>query len=82
MPDNVGLGGMDPSEDPTAGEGELSNKNETEVPIGEPTEPEGRSPRMWRCGACGEMGEFTGTLPSTCPSCDAAKEELYYWEED
>jgi rubrerythrin len=37
---------------------------------------------MWRCWDCGEMGRLEGDLPSSCPSCGAEKEELYYWAED
>lgn len=37
---------------------------------------------MWRCWECGEMGEIGDQLPSNCPSCDAPREELYYWAED
>ena len=37
---------------------------------------------MWRCWECGEMGEIGEQLPANCPSCDAPREELYYWAED
>ncbi|TKX69118.1 rubredoxin-like domain-containing protein [Halorubrum sp. SP9] len=37
---------------------------------------------MWRCWECGEMGEIGDQLPANCPSCDAPREELYYWAED
>jgi len=37
---------------------------------------------MWRCWECGEMGRIEGDLPAACPSCGAAREELYYWAED
>ncbi len=37
---------------------------------------------MWRCWECGEMGEIRSGLPANCPSCDAPREDLYYWAED
>ena len=37
---------------------------------------------MWRCWECGEMGRLDADLPDACPSCGAAREELYYWAED
>ncbi|MFC6786909.1 hypothetical protein ACFQFH_13785 [Halobaculum halobium] len=37
---------------------------------------------MWRCWECGEMGQIADDLPANCPSCDAPREELYYWAED
>lgn len=67
------------ADDPT---GELSNKDETEIPIGEPNDPAAREYNMWRCGECGEMGQLGDALPEECPGCLASKEELYYWEED
>lgn len=42
----------------------------------------GRDYIMWRCWECGAMGKLEGSLPSTCPECDAPREELYYWVED
>ncbi len=36
---------------------------------------------MWRCWECGEMGQLTD-MPESCPSCGAAKEDIYYWQED
>ena len=37
----------------------------------------------WRCWECGELGTLEGTdLPENCPSCDAPREELYYWQQD
>jgi rubrerythrin len=36
---------------------------------------------MWRCWECGEMGQIEN-IPEKCPSCGAAKEEIYYWQED
>lgn len=37
----------------------------------------------WRCWECGELGKLDGTdLPENCPSCDAPREELYYWQQD
>jgi len=36
---------------------------------------------MWRCWECGEMGNIH-ELPEECPSCGAAKEAIYYWQED
>ncbi|NKE35254.1 hypothetical protein GWG54_05385 [Natronococcus sp. JC468] len=61
---------------------ELRNKDETEVPIGEPREADNRGHNMWRCMDCGEMGRFSDSLPDACPACESPKEELYYWEED
>ncbi|TYL40556.1 hypothetical protein CV102_03020 [Natronococcus pandeyae] len=58
------------------------NKEETEIPIGEPREPAAQGHVMWRCGECGEMGRFRDDLPEECSNCSAPKEELYYWEED
>ncbi len=37
---------------------------------------------MWRCSACGEMGRLQHSLPTSCPSCGAIREELFYWPED
>jgi hypothetical protein len=42
----------------------------------------GRDYVMWRCWECGEMGRIEAELPSACPECGAAREELYYWAED
>jgi len=42
----------------------------------------GEADLMWRCWECGEMGLLAQELPSSCPSCGAAKEDLYYWTED
>jgi rubrerythrin len=43
----------------------------------------GKAYVMWRCWECGEMGQIEGqTLPESCPSCDAPREDLYYWAED
>lgn len=42
----------------------------------------GEAELMWRCSKCGEMGELEDDLPEGCPSCGAAKEDLYYWTED
>ena len=36
---------------------------------------------MWRCWECGEMGQL-GEIPEEWPACGAAKEEIYYWQED
>lgn len=36
---------------------------------------------MWRCWQCGEMGDVEA-IPDVCPSCGAAREEIYYWIED
>lgn len=36
---------------------------------------------MWRCWECGEMGQIDN-IPEECPSCNAPKEEIYYWQED
>lgn len=35
----------------------------------------------WRCWECGEIGNLD-EMPSQCPSCGAAEEELYYWAQD
>jgi rubredoxin len=42
----------------------------------------GEAELVWRCGDCGEMGKLVDDLPATCPSCDAPKENLFYWTED
>ena len=42
----------------------------------------GKAYVMWRCWECGEMGRLEDELPANCPSCDAPREELYYWAED
>jgi rubrerythrin len=42
----------------------------------------GEAELMWRCWECGEMGRIESELPDNCPSCGAAKEDLYYWQED
>ncbi len=73
---------MSPDQDTPFADSELRNKEETEIPIGEPREPENRDHNMWRCRKCGEMGRFSGNLPDACPECGSPKEELYYWEED
>ena len=36
---------------------------------------------VWRCAVCGEVGEKED-IPAACPSCEAAREDLYYWIED
>lgn len=36
---------------------------------------------MWRCWQCGEMGQLSD-MPESCPACGAAKEDIYYWQED
>ena len=36
---------------------------------------------MWRCWECGEMGQIED-IPDECPSCNAPKEDIYYWQED
>ncbi|WP_459194518.1 DUF7130 family rubredoxin-like protein [Halosimplex sp. J119] len=41
----------------------------------------GEAELMWRCWECGEMGDME-ELPEECPSCGAAREEIYYWIED
>ncbi|WP_324759884.1 DUF7130 family rubredoxin-like protein [Haloarcula sp. GH36] len=41
----------------------------------------GEAELMWRCWKCGEMGQID-ELPDSCPACGAAKEEIYYWQED
>lgn len=35
---------------------------------------------MWRCDACGEMGELEDGLPNECPNC--GDENVYKWRED
>jgi len=42
----------------------------------------GEAHLMWRCLECGEMGDLNQELPEACPSCDAERENLYYWTED
>lgn len=42
----------------------------------------GEGELMWRCTACGEMGDIGEGIPSDCPNCGARKEELMYWTED
>jgi len=42
----------------------------------------GEAELMWRCWDCGAMGDLDDEMPSGCPECGAAKEELYYWTED
>ncbi|WP_254863992.1 DUF7130 family rubredoxin-like protein [Halovivax gelatinilyticus] len=70
-----------PPEGPTQRD-ELRNKEETELPIGESSEPETRGSTLWRCGDCGEMGALADSLPAECPACAAPREVLFYWEED
>ena len=41
----------------------------------------GEAELMWRCWACGEMGDIE-EMPDECPACGAPKEDLYYWQED
>lgn len=41
----------------------------------------GEANLMWRCWQCGETGRID-EIPDRCPSCDAGREELYYWTED
>jgi|SRR6056297_1470559 len=36
---------------------------------------------MWRCWQCGEIGKIA-EIPDSCPSCDAPREDIYYWTED
>jgi len=48
----------------------------------ERTDRAGEAELMWRCWECGEMGNLSAELPSSCPSCGADREELYYWTED
>lgn len=49
--------------------------------------PEGRASMagevelVWRCAACGEVGDID-EIPDSCPSCGAPREDLYYWIED
>jgi len=45
------------------------------------TPAHGEAELMWRCSDCGEMGDVAA-VPETCPSCDAPRENLYYWTED
>jgi rubrerythrin len=63
-------------------ENELRNKNETELPIGDPQAPAKRESARWRCSDCGEMGRTDGDLPGACPDCGAPRERLYRPEED
>jgi len=41
----------------------------------------GEATLMWRCCACGEVGQIED-IPDECPSCGAPKEDIYYWQED
>ncbi|MFB6202817.1 MAG: rubredoxin-like domain-containing protein [Halorhabdus sp.] len=41
----------------------------------------GEAELMWRCWACGEMGDIE-EIPEECPACGAPKEDIYYWQED
>lgn len=41
----------------------------------------GEAELMWRCWACGEMGDIEA-IPDSCPACGAPKEDIYYWTED
>jgi hypothetical protein len=41
----------------------------------------GEAELMWRCWECGEVGQIED-IPESCPSCDAPKEDIYYWQED
>lgn len=36
---------------------------------------------VWRCAACGEIGDLA-VIPDACPDCGAQKEELYAYLED
>ncbi|MEF8820656.1 MAG: hypothetical protein V5A52_00115 [Halovenus sp.] len=47
----------------------------------ETTSSDHRDAIMWRCWKCGEMGQIED-IPEECPSCNAPKEEIYYWQED
>ncbi|WP_394341823.1 DUF7130 family rubredoxin-like protein [Natrarchaeobius halalkaliphilus] len=42
----------------------------------------GEAHLMWRCLECGEMGTLENDFPSSCPSCNTERENLYYWTED
>ena len=52
------------------------------VRLDDARELSGEAYLMWRCWECGEMGQLGTDLPDACPSCGAAREELYYWAED
>lgn len=41
----------------------------------------GEAELLWRCSACGEMGDLEA-FPDACPNCGAPREQLYYWTED
>lgn len=41
----------------------------------------GEAELLWRCSACGEVGDVDD-VPAACPSCGAPREDLYYWTED
>lgn len=60
----------------------LAPEGAPEKTIAEARDVTGRDHVMWRCWNCGEMGRIEGDLPPACPSCDAPREELYYWAED
>ena len=36
---------------------------------------------LWRCANCGELGDIE-LIPSRCPGCGSAREELYAYLED
>jgi rubrerythrin len=42
----------------------------------------GEAELMWRCWECGEMDHIDDDLPDECPNCGAAREDLYYYQED
>ncbi|MFB6137591.1 MAG: rubredoxin-like domain-containing protein [Halobacteriaceae archaeon] len=41
----------------------------------------GEAELMWRCSACGAMGDIDD-MPERCPDCEAPREDIYYWTED
>ena len=41
----------------------------------------GEAELLWRCDACGEMGDIAD-LPDACPNCGASREQLYYYVDD
>ena len=60
----------------------LAREETGTVPLSQARDVIGKAYVMWRCWECGEMGKIEDDLPDSCPSCEAPKEELYYWAED
>jgi len=41
----------------------------------------GEATLVWRCSTCGAVGDIA-EMSDSCPDCGAAKEDIYYWQED